>query len=179
VFRKFETPGDFAVGEALRQTPDDINFARRKKRLAIAAQVGKRRLSQGFENELQFAAAGPNLASVHALNALGQQAEGFGAAKHALGASPKSFNDRCPLGRVQQHDHSRRGRLRSQVANQIEAARIVFSQLRTDDDYLGFLALDQVKNCCFIRGRLDHLKLRISSQSLDQKLCAHGGAVRS
>jgi len=176
---KLEAAGDFAVGETFGQTSNDIDFTRRKQRSAIAAEVGQRRLSQSFEHELQFAAARPYLTRVDALDALGQQAEWFGPAKHALGASPERFNDCCPLGRVEQHDHARRRRLRPELAKQIEPSRMLFSEPRTDHHHLRFLALNQTEDCRSIGRRLDHLKLRISSQGLDQKLRAHGSAVRS
>src|ERR1700683_1013745 len=125
VLRKLETAGDFAVGEAFRQTSNDIDFACRKQRPAVAAEVSERRLSQGFEHELQFAAACPYLACVHALDALGEQTEGLGAAKHALGAGPESRNDRLSLGRVKQHDHSRRRRLGPQLAEQVAPSSMI------------------------------------------------------
>jgi hypothetical protein len=179
VFGEFETPGDFAVGEAFGQTSHNIDFPGREQRSPVAGEVGHGRLSQGFEHELEFGAAGPDLTRLYALNALSEQAEGFGPAKDSLGASAERFDDGGPLGRVEQHDHPRRRRLCAELAKQIEPSCMIFAELRADHYYLRFLALDQVKNCCRLGSTLDHLKLGIASESLDEKLGAHGSAVGS
>ena len=91
MFGEGEALCDFAIGETFSDTPNNIDFTCREHRTVNAGEVGERWLGQRFKNEVQFAAVGPHLSDVHALNALGQQMEGFGPAKNALGSGAKSF----------------------------------------------------------------------------------------
>jgi len=178
VFGELQALRDFAVGETLRQTSNDVRLSCGQQRSVGGLEVCQCWFSQRFEQKLQFLAAGPYLSLMNTLNALAQQSERLGAAEHSLGASAKCFNHGCALGGIEKDDHPCGRRLRVDFAHQIVASTMVFSQLGAHDHDLRFLALDQVEKGERIGCRLDHVELRVARKRFHQQLCTHGSAVR-
>ena len=122
VLSELEALGDFAIAQSFGYQANYIDFAAGKRGETIAAEIGESRLCERLEQKVQLGAAGPNLAHVYALNALGKQAEGFGAAENPVRAGAKSL-DHCGTFRTVEHDHYARGwRLGTNILNQIQCS---------------------------------------------------------
>src|SRR6185437_8154677 len=112
-----ELLGDFAVGEALSDAGDHLLLALAEQALALGVDNVKwRHLAQGFQDELQFAIVGPDLALVHANNALAQHFEGLGAAENTAGTAAESIHYQVPVGGIQQQNGAGAGMGGTQLA---------------------------------------------------------------
>jgi hypothetical protein len=169
VLSELKALGDFAIGESLGDAANYIDFAGGKRGDAIAAEIGESRLCQRLEQIMQFGTAGPDLAHVYTLNALGKQAEGFGAAENPACAGAKRLNHSVTFRSVD-HDHHARGwRLGTKTVNQIRCPPAVLTtQLGADDGDMRFLAFRQGQDSGIVGWRLDHLELRVSGERFHQ-----------
>ncbi len=92
VFGELETVSDFPIAKPLGHTSHYIVSLRGGKANRCAPESGEAGLRQSFQDELQLTAVGPDLSRMYAMNALGEQANGFGSAENTLRAGTKGFD---------------------------------------------------------------------------------------
>jgi len=177
MFRERQAVRDLAIGEAFSDAADNINFAGGEQGVRGSGEVCEAGLRYSFKDELQFAAVGPNLAEMHALNTLGERAERFCPAEDALCASAEGLSHGGFFRGIKKRDDAGGWRLGANLADCFKASRSIFAKLRADQRHLWLFAFYQRKNSGDRRGALNYLELTVAGQRLHQQLSAHGCAV--
>src|SRR5258708_35732901 len=90
-----ESMCDLAVGEPFGDAAHHVKFACRQESLSReAGEAQGNRFCDGFEQVVEFTAAGPDLTAVDTEDALGEQLQRLGAEENPAGAGTESL-DHC------------------------------------------------------------------------------------
>jgi len=98
VFGELQTLCSLPIAKPFGDTSNYVELTGSEQETGVSVEIGESGLHQSFEDEVQLAATGPDLARVHALDALGEQAKGFGPAENALRSGTERFDYSAAVG---------------------------------------------------------------------------------